>query len=127
MKSASIFCNTSSASSRFALFQQVQEPSCITIGIANDGVSCQVVKVQSIKCFFLCSFQQKLQTHLLSRFQYIDLSTRQQGRVHLKRWVLSRCTYESDQATFCIGKKSILLGLIESVNFIYEQNGCASP
>lgn len=66
--------NTSGTSSRFALFKQVQEPSCITVCIPNNGIYSLVFKLQTTKSFFLCSLKQQLQFFVCQRLQYVDLS-----------------------------------------------------
>src|SRR4030067_835900 len=54
--------------------------------------------------------------------QNIHLAAGQQWRDHFKRGILGCSADQSDCAILDVGQKSILLGLIEAVNLIDEQN-----
>src|ERR1035437_5672904 len=56
------------------------------------------------------------------RIQDVNATTREQGRVYLERWILRRRSDQPDIATLHVGQESILLGAIEAMNLIHEDD-----
>src|SRR5262249_50725562 len=56
-------------------------------------------------------------------FKREDLTATQERRIDGKEWVLRRRADEDDAALFNAGEQDILLGAVESVDLIEEQNG----
>ena len=67
--------------------------------------------------------QKDLQILFLQGFEYKDLAAGQQGSNDLKRGVLGGCTHQHDGAVFNGSQKGVLLGFVETVDFVYEQDG----
>jgi len=56
-------------------------------------------------------------------FKDVDLGAREQRRDNLEGGIFGRGAYEEDVAGFNVRQKGILLGLVETVNFINEDDG----
>ncbi len=59
--------------------------------------------------------------------QHVDLRSREQGGVHLERGVLGGGADEDDVAGLDAGKEGVLLGLVESVDLVDEQDRPPAP
>ena len=58
--------------------------------------------------------------------KHVDLGAGKECGVHLKRWIFRRCANQHDVAAFDVGQKRVLLGLVEAVDLIDEDDGSAS-
>ena len=66
--------------------------------------------------------QQRRNQRRRQRLQNVNLGPRQQRRNHLKRWILRSRANKSDVSGFHVGKKRILLRLIEPVHLVHKHN-----
>ncbi|MNK96088.1 hypothetical protein D3C87_1163520 [compost metagenome] len=66
------------------------------------------------------------QGRFVEAFQHIDPRPRQQGVVEFERGIFRGCADENQRTVFDIGQERILLGLVESMHFVDEQNGAAA-
>ena len=71
--------------------------------------------------------KQGLHLGLVQGFEDVDRGPRQQGRVHLEGRVLGGGADEGHQPGFHVGQEGILLGLVEAVDLIDEQQGAPPP
>ncbi|EKD60334.1 MAG: hypothetical protein ACD_54C00806G0001 [uncultured bacterium] len=67
--------------------------------------------------------RQKFEVFQIEPFQNNDLRPRQQSGVQLEAGVFGGGPNQKDGAVFHIGQEAILLGLVETVDFIDEQQG----
>src|SRR5262252_3990699 len=51
-------------------------------------------------------------------FEHVHPAARKQRRNDFERWILGCCTDQSDAALFNMGKKGVLLRLVETMNFV---------
>jgi len=66
---------------------------------------------------------QLAQGRFVQAFQHIDAGPREQGVVEFERGVFGRGADKNQRAVFHIGQEGILLGLVEAVHFVDEQDG----
>src|SRR5579859_844189 len=57
------------------------------------------------------------------RIENVDFGAREQGRDHLERRVFRGRANKRDVARFDVGKKGVLLRLVEAMDFVHEHNG----
>ncbi len=57
------------------------------------------------------------------RFEHIDAAAGEQRRDDFKRRILSCRADEADDAALDVGQKGVLLGLVEAVNLVDEEDG----
>ena len=55
-----------------------------------------------------------------------DTAAREKSGVHFERWVLSRCADEGDGSVFYNRQDGILLGFVEAVDLVDEEEGAVS-
>ena len=67
--------------------------------------------------------QERQQVVLLQRLEHVELATRQQRADDLERGILSRGSYQRDDATLDGTKQRVLLRLREAVYLVNEQDG----
>ena len=60
------------------------------------------------------------------RAQRVDLGARQQRRDNLERGILGGGADQHDVSALDVGQKRVLLGLVETVDFVDEQHGAAA-
>ena len=60
------------------------------------------------------------------RIENVDLGAREKGRDDFERGIFGGRADEGDVARFDVGKKGVLLGLVEAVDFVHENDGALS-
>ena len=73
-----------------------------------------------------CSVQQLIQRGIVQTLQHIDLAARQQRPVQLERRVLGRSPDQGDDPLLDEGQEAVLLGAVEAVDLVHEQQGLLS-
>jgi hypothetical protein len=95
----------------------VQQPPRIAVGEADEAGLGIFIE------FYLGARKQLRQVVRIKRFQNINCGARQQSAIHLERGVLGRGADEREQATLDVGKKRVLLRLVEAVHLVDEEDG----
>src|SRR5690606_6278950 len=72
------------------LFQQAQTASGVSVSVADQGIDSRIVKCQPLERGLGCRLKKLAQLVVAKRLQHVHLSTREQGRVDLERWVFGR-------------------------------------
>ncbi|MNE20275.1 hypothetical protein D3C80_1133850 [compost metagenome] len=67
--------------------------------------------------------QQLIQRRVVQTLQHIDLAARQQGAVQLEAGVLGRGADQGDDPLLDEGQEAVLLGAVEAVDLVHEQQG----
>ncbi len=111
--------------------QQVQGDSRIAVRVARDSHQRLFLRCESQRpkpAFLILECPAEDAHHHLGaeRLQHVHFRARQQRGVHLERGVLRRCADEHDIAPFDAREKGVLLGLVEPVNLVYEQDRATS-
>ena len=108
-------------------FQSVQCRPGISVCESGDSCNLSVINVDIHMAESFGAFdgmaQKLLQVLFFQTFQDKDLATGQQSGVDLKGWVFRGRTHQNDAALLHIGKKSVLLGFVEPVDLVGEQQG----
>jgi hypothetical protein len=65
---------------------------------------------------------QGAQMTLIQRAQNVDCASREERRDHLEGGILGRCADQHNPAALHVGKEGVLLGAVESVDFVDEEN-----
>jgi hypothetical protein len=60
------------------------------------------------------------------RLKLEDLRTRNQRAVDIEEWIVRCCADETQQPALNIGQQHVLLGFVETMNFVDEENGLLS-
>jgi hypothetical protein len=110
--------------------QQVECTPCITVGGNRQTVEPRVIDhqpaiAQSVRCVLQGVVDDPAQGIRFQPLQYIGACAGQQCTVQFKRGILGSGANENDRAIFHIGQKGILLGLVEAVCLVDEQDGLA--
>ncbi len=109
------------------VFQQIQQAPAIAIGGGQQHLEAFVAEgqVALAKPTLLGqrTVDQLAQSRFVEALEHIDPSPREQSVVQFKRGVLGGGADENQRAVFDIGQERILLGLVETVHFIDEQDG----
>ncbi len=109
-------------------FQRVQRPTRIAVNQFRNRTT-RVVRQNDILPAVAARFVvHRLIQHLFDilggqRFQQVNAGAGQQRRVQLKRRIFGGRADEGDGAVFNVRQKSILLALVEAVDFVHKQNG----
>ena len=112
-------------------FKRVVRGASIAIGKSGDAFEHAFAGVDFLVAVtaFLVRKRALQQTHDFSirqRLQRVDARAREQRCDHLKRRILRSRADESDVPRFDMGKKSILLRLVESMHFVDEYDGASA-
>jgi hypothetical protein len=105
-------------------FQCVQQSPGIPVSESNQSVDCYIFDSRKL-IMHEGFFHYLLEIQLGQRLQHIDCRTRQERRIHFKRWIFSGCADEGKQTTFNVSQKGILLALVETMHLIDKNNGSA--
>ena len=87
---------------------------------------CDALTAQSSFGIVDCSLYDSGDILIRKCAQHIDTTSGQQGRYHLERRILSGGSDQPDGAVLDVGKNGVLLGFIESVYLVDEEN-CTLP
>ena len=102
----------------------VEHAAGITIGIGNQA-GARLRREAGALQLGLATRQQGLHRRLVHGTQHMHGRARQQGGIHLERWVFSGRADESEQAGLDVGQEGVLLGLVETVHLVHEHDGAA--
>ena len=69
------------------------------------------------------SVKQLVQVVLIERLKHVDLRSRQKRADDFKRRVFGRCADQCDDSALDCSEQAVLLGFVEPVDFIDEQDG----
>ena len=108
---------------RANLFKQVEQAAGIAVGQPDQARAGIFVEIQISQRPLARPVEQGAHLGLVERLQHIDRRPRQQGRIDLERRVFGRCTDEGEQAALDKRQKAVLLRLVETVDFIDEEDG----
>jgi hypothetical protein len=111
-----------SRSGRTDLFDEVEQPPGVAVGKANQARTRIVVEVQVRQDLPANPFEEARHFNHRERVQHVHRSPREQRRIDLERRVFCRRTDKSQQPGLDIRQKSVLLGLVETMHFIDEEN-----
>ena len=106
-----------------ALLEQIQQASCIAIGVSHQGLDRGLFKLQIAEHLGLRPIEELSELVIGQRLQHIDLGSREQRRVDFERRVLGGGADEGHQPGFGVWQQGILLRLVEAMNLIDEQDG----
>jgi hypothetical protein len=104
------------------LLEQVQEAARIAIRIADQRLHGDVVEFQVAKAIAACALQQLAHLVVVQGLEHIDLGTRQQGRIDFERRIFGGRADQRHQPAFDERQQRILLGFVETVDFVNEQD-----
>ena len=107
--------------------EDVQQLPGISSALAEKGLLLAYLDIPLLQDFILlhCPLEQHVQILGLKRLQHEHLAARQEGSDDLERRVLGRGSYKHHRAGLHRTQQGVLLRLVETVDFIYEQNGGA--
>jgi len=108
--------------------EQIERPSGVPVGIPyqkRERLGCESVPARKPPLLRKRLFHKRLYLLVLKRPQDKDLAARQKRRYHLEGGVLGGGTDEGYGAILNVGQERILLGLVEAVDFIDEEDGSA--
>ena len=71
--------------------------------------------------FALGSLQQLLKIFRRQTVQYKNLTSGQQSRIQLKRWILGSCADQNNRSVLHIRQKTVLLRFVKAMDFINKQ------
>ncbi|MNK98503.1 hypothetical protein D3C87_1188680 [compost metagenome] len=108
------------------VFQQIEQTPAIAIGGGQQHLEAFIVERQVALAqptlFSECAMHQFAQRRFVEAFQHVDAGTRQQSIVEFEGRVFGGGADEDQRAVFNVRQKRILLGFVETVHFIDEQN-----
>jgi len=93
----------------------------ITVRHGPQGRTGVNVKRQRLSRRLFRTHEQRLQRRIVEAMKHQDLTARQQRGVEFEGWIFGGCTDEGDDPFLHHRQKRILLGFVETVDFIDEQ------
>ncbi len=102
---------------------QGQQVAAVAVGHGDHRLARGVVERQGSALMRLGLVQQGLQRRFVQTAQDIDLTTRQQGPVQFKRRIFGGGPHQGDDPLLDEGQEAVLLGAVEAVDFVDEQQG----
>ena len=105
--------------------KDVEKLSSVPAGLAEQSISFFYIYLTLLQhlIFLQCTVQKKLQVIDFQALQHIHLAAGQEGSNNLEGRVLGSCTYQHNRACFNSSKQRVLLCLVETMDFVYEEHG----
>ena len=105
------------------LLGQADQVAAVAVGHGEQRLPPLLVDRQLLGQHLLDPRQQDGQRRVIEAAQHQDLAARQERAVQLERRVLRRGADQGDRAVLDIGQEAVLLGAVETVDLVDEQQG----
>lgn len=105
------------------LFGHVEEVAAVAVGHGDQGVAGVVVQGQSVAGEVLGAVEERGQRGFVEALEDEDLGPGQEGAVEFEAGVLRGGADQDDRAVLDVGQEAVLLGAVEAVDLVDEQQG----